>query len=224
MTAVYSGQTVPYYQWFPEIMPSLFGCPEIVAFNAVRNAVIDWCTESWYWQHTCFPQPGVPTIAEYDPDIPVGTKLLGIIDAWYDGRLLRKDYEFHLKRLYWDQNWMDVTGDPIFYVQLNPDQIRLVPLPNVPSQFQGLEMQVAVAPLQSSTSCMTEIYERFKESIAHGALSRLMLMANQPFSNPQMGVAYGRQFKFDKSEAKALVQRSKQPATVKVQFRGRAWP
>ena len=212
---------ITYDTFFPEILPSLLGCPEIVAFNAVRNTCIEFCTETWYWEHECFPQPGVPTIGEYDPDIPPNTKLLGIRGIWYDGRVLRPADIGKLKKIYWNQNVFDAVGDPIFFVQNDADQVRLVPVPNVPSVFQGIEMLVAVAPLRSSTSVIGNIYERYAETIAHGTKARLMGLPGQPFSNPQMAVMERRQYLYEQAQAKALVQRNKTAMTMKVRFNGR---
>ncbi len=215
--------TTTYDTFFPEVLPYVTGCPEIVAFNAVRNAVIEFCTESWYWQHTCYAQPGIPTIAEYEPDLPDSTKFLGVVDAWYDGRNLRPKDEPTLRNIYWNQNWQDVQGDPLFYLSDNPDCVILVPTPNVASQFNGLEMKVAVAPLRSSTGCVDAIYERYAEAIAHGALARLMQTTNQPYSNAQQGLFLQRIFRNEVQLAKALVQRNKTRGNMQVRFNRSAY-
>jgi hypothetical protein len=211
-----------YDTFFPEVMPLVQNCPEIVAFNAVRNAVIEFCTETWYWQHKCFPQPGETDIAEYYPDMPDNTKLLGVVDAWYDGRNLRPKDEPTLRNIYWNQNPFDVQGDPLFYMQRDLDTVRLIPMPTIPSQFQGLEMLIAVAPMRASTGVGNDIYERYAEAIAHGALARLMAQPHQAYSNPQQAIFMARQFKFEMMQAKAWVQRNKTRGSIMVRFQGTA--
>lgn len=212
--------TVTFDTFFPEVMPSVFGCPELVAFNAVRNAVIDFCTETWFWQHKTFPQPGTAGVPEYEPDLPTSTKLLGALDVWYDGKNLHPKSEPELRDIFWRQNPFDVQGEPNFYYSHNTNEIRLIPMPQVDSEFEGLVMLVAVAPLRASTTCANVIYERYAETIAKGALARLKGQTNQPWSDPQGAVMLQKLYQYERAVAKAWVQRNKSRANMMIRFQG----
>lgn len=209
---------VTFDTFFPEVMPHVMGCPEIVAFNAVRNAVIDFCRETYYWQHKCFAQPGQANVADYEPDIPSNTKLVGVIDAWYDGKNLHPKSEPELRDIFWRQNPFEVQGEPNFFYSYDTDTVRLIPIPQVDSQFAGLEMVVAVQPLRASTTCIDNIYERYAETIAKGALARLKAMDDQPWADPQQSVLLDKLYQYERSVAKAWVQRNKTRGAMKVRF------
>lgn len=210
--------TVTYDTFFPEVIPSVFGCPEIVAFNAVRNTVIDFCTETWFWQHKTFPVPGQANVAEYEPDIPLYTKLVGVVDAWYDGKNIHPKSEPELRNIFWRQDPFVVQGAPNFFYSHDTNQIRLIPIPQVDSEFEGLEMLIAVTPLRNSTSCLDTVYERYAETIAKGALARLKGQTGQPWSDTQGGMMLQKLYQYERSVAKAWVQRNKTRANMKIQF------
>lgn len=212
--------TVTYDTFFPEVIPHVMGCPEIVALNAVRNTVIDFCTETWFWLHVCYPQPGVAHVGSYDPDLPQNTKMVGQIDIWYDGLVMRPANEPMLRNIYWFQNPFDMEGNPRFYVTPDSNTIRLVPIPNAPSQFAGIEMTIAVAPLRASTSCWDQIYERYAETIAKGAIARLQAQLDQPWANAQNAVVLQKLYEYDRSIAKMWVQRNKTRGAAMIRFQG----
>lgn len=216
-------KTVTFDTFFPEVMPSVFGCPEIVALNAVRNTVIDFCTETWFWQHTCAPIPGQAGLAEYAPDIPYNTKLLGLVDAWYDGRNLHQRDGNFLRSVFWHQNPFDVQGDPVFIYTTDTNNVKLLPFPQVASQFAGLEMLISVAPLRSATTCWDQIYERYAECIAQGTLARLKMQTRQPWSDPQGAAIAEAEYRRLRAEAKAWVQRNKTRGALAVRYQGSSY-
>lgn len=211
---------VTFDTFFPEVIPSVMGCPELVAFNAVRNTVIDFCNHTWFWQHTCFPQPGQAGVPDYEPDLPVNTKMVGIIDAWYDGKNLHPKSEPEIRDILWRQMPLDVQGEPNWYYSASMNEIILVPTPQVDSQFAGLEMIVACAPLRNSTTCVDTIYERFAEIIAQGAVGRLKGQVGQPWADPQAALLLDRLYQYGRANVKALVQRNKTRGAMMIRFNG----
>lgn len=214
---------VTFDTFFPEVMPSVFGCPELVAYNAVRNTVIDFCTDTWFWQHTCAPQPGQPLLAEYTPDLPYNTKLLGVVDAWYDGRNLHQHDENFLRYVYWHQNPFDVQGDPVFIYTTDTNTIKLLPIPQVASQFAGLEMLVSVAPLRTSMNCWDQLYERYAEVIAQGTLARLKNQTKQPWTDVQGAAIADAMYRKGRAEAKMWVQRNKTRGSMAIRYQGSSY-
>lgn len=215
--------TTTYDTFFPEVLPYAPNCPELVAFNAIRNAVIEFCTETWYWTHDTFPV--VATVGEgtYSIDLPDNTKLLSVVDAWYDKRLLRPASEPLLRDIYVNCDWRAVTGNPCFYLHRDPNNLIIVPSPNSASIAGGLTTQVAVAPTRQSTGCLSSLYERYAEVMAMGALGRLKMTPGQPYTDLQGAVSALREFRVKMMEAKALVQRGKTRGNLQVRFLGRSW-
>ena len=49
---------ISYEVFLPEVMPFVRDVPEIVAVQAIRNAVIEFCEETHYMQENLDPMPG----------------------------------------------------------------------------------------------------------------------------------------------------------------------
>lgn len=213
--------TTTYDTFLPEVLPYAPNCAELVAVNAIRNAVIEFCTGTWYWQHDCYPQPVVATIPEYTPDVPDYTKLVGMIDVWFGGKPLYPQNEATLRRLYGYSDYRAVAGSPRWFYSMNPNNVILVPCPD--PQAAGIDMtaRVAVTPLRNSTGCLDTIYERFAEWIAQGALARLKATPGQPYSDAQGALMAERLFRSKIIETRAEVERNKSRGPMRVRFNGR---
>lgn len=214
--------TTTYDTFLPEVLPYVPNCAELVAINAIRNAVIEFCTATWYWQHDCYSQAVVATINEYTPDVPDNTKMLGVLDVWFGGRPLYPQNEGTLRRLYGYTDYRTVAGTPRWFYSVNPDNVIFVPCPDVQAAAFPFTARVAVAPLRSSTGCLDNLYERFAETIAQGALARLKATPGQPYSDPAGAGLMERLFKAKLVEVRAEVERNKTRGPIRVRFNGRA--
>lgn len=213
--------TTTYDTYLPEVLPYAPNCSELVAINAIRNSVIEFCTESWYWQHDCYPQPGVVDVAEYSPDVPDHTKLVGIIDVWYGGKPLYPQTKASIRRTYAASDYRLAVGSPRYWYSQEPDNIILVPMPDTNSAGDEITIQCAIAPLRSSTGAATSIYERYAEVVAMGALARLKATPDQPYSDAAGALTMGRLFKSKLIELRAFVERNKTRGPIRVRFNGR---
>jgi hypothetical protein len=213
--------TTTYDTFLPEVLPYAPNCAELVAINAIRNAVIEFCTCTWYWQHDCFEQAVVATIAEYTPDVPDNTKLVGMVDVWFGGKPLYPQNEATLRRMYGYTDYRNVQGSPRWFYSMDPNNVILVPCPDERAAAFDMTARVAVTPLRASTGCLTTLYERFAETIAQGALARLKATPGQPYSDPPGAQMLERLFRAKIVEVRAEVERNKSRGPMRVRFNGR---
>lgn len=212
--------TTTYDTYLPEVLPHVPTCPEISAVNAVRNAVIQFCTDTWYWQHDCYPLPAIATVPEFAPNFPSQTKFLGVVDAFFGGKPLAPKDEAWLRRKYGQRDFRAVDGTPAYWYQTHPDSLLLVPCPDeVAAQFT-LDMRIAIAPTRASTGAADSIYERYAETIAKGALARLKAVPGQLYSDPNGAQAMALMFKKEIFEARSLVERNMTRGPMRVRFNG----
>lgn len=206
--------TAPYDNFLPEVLPYVPECPELVALNAIRNAVIEFCNKSmWLVSEQTFDLVGLQR--DYQPlTLPVDTELVRVQDAWYDHIALKPAGEEDLKRLY-GFDWRVVTGRPAYYTQLLPDTICLCPIP-LQDEAGAIDMIVAIMPVRSSTSCDTTLYERWLEGIACGAKARLMMLPQQSYSDAQAAMANKAMFNTAIGEARIERNRGMTRATLRV--------
>jgi hypothetical protein len=179
MTAVY-GFTVGYDKFLPEVMQFMPDVPEHVAINAIRNAAIEFCTRTYYWQYNC------PTItvtkgkANYVPQTPAETKVVGIIVAYYNTNLLVPQSPDTLASIYRLGNWQDIQGSPQYITQIQKPEVLLVPYP-YEDKANVLNLRVALAPTRDSEEIDVNIYENHLLTIANGAKAILYGTPGQPY-------------------------------------------
>lgn len=208
---------VSYDQFLVEVLPYVRDVPEIVAIQAIRNAVIQFCEKTLYLQTDLDPQPVIKGLATYDLDPDGDYKVVDIIESWNaDQFLIPKSVE-ELTKIYRVTNWETLVGNPYYYYRPTPDEMRLVPIPEK-TIANNLRIKVALAPKRSSTTIRDDIYERFLEFISLGARARLLDTPNQPYYDPKGAQLYLKRFDDACADVRRRVNRGNVRASNRVEF------
>lgn len=165
----------------PFIRPDVQGCPDFLLERAARDAAIEFCRRTdVYLAEPEYIQVSAG-VNEYAVTIPAGTELNHIIDI-YNNNVALKPVSFTelLKRL-GDEN---TRGEPRLYSQRDNKEFYLAP---VPGSETALRVLYSLKPTPSSGSIPDSIGREYREIISYGALFRLQMMAQQPFTNPSFG-------------------------------------
>jgi hypothetical protein len=213
--------TTTYDALLPEVLPYVPNCPEMSAVNAIRNAVIEFCTGSWYWQHDCYPIPAIAGLNEFEPDLPTQTKFVGVVDAFFGGRPLKPNDEATLRNRYANRDFRAWQGTPAYWYQTDPDKLLLVPTPDTEAAKFSLDLRIAVAPTRVSTGADDALFERYAETIAAGAIARLKAVPGQPYSDQAGAQVALILFKKAIVEARSLIERNMTRGPLRVRFNGR---
>lgn len=169
-----------------EVMPSVPGCPHPVAINAVRSAARELCEKAPIWKNTPTAINVVAGTMEYAFAPATGTLVAGVVFAAYNGNEIFPKTEQQLDAI--DPAWRTTSsGDPKYYTQLSQRQIALVPKPGT-TLSGGLVLRVSLKPSPTATTVDDSVYEEWREEIAAGALARLMMMPNKPWTNQDEAV------------------------------------
>lgn len=179
---------VSYDEFLPEVLPYVHDCPTPVALNAIRNACIEFCEKSQWLVHEHDPIPYTANTGNYEFDPPTDTSVVRVFNAWSSDAPLTPKSQDELTAMY-GFAWREVTGSPIFYTQISPEEIVLVPKPQTVVS-QALKMIVVIKPLRSSSAVDPNLYETHAESIAFGARARLYDTPGQPYSDPAQAVKF----------------------------------
>lgn len=171
------------------VRPEAHGAPDFLVERSLREAAIEFCVKTDIYR----PEPEdflvIPNITEYEVSIPTATELNHIIDIYRDQASLSPVSYTRL---------LQVTGDgsheakPRYYSQRDNTVFYLAP---TPSERETLKVLYSVKPAPTSTGIPDTIGEEHKESLVHGAIYRLQMMTNQPWSN--MGAAQSNKSLFD---------------------------
>ena len=211
----------------PKVKREAPSCPSFIAVEELRNTIIDFCvnTDIYLSELTLFQT--VTGINEYeaaDLDIPTGTELNHIIDFYCErgesnDQLSEKSLaRLEPKSLIGTPSLIDAydKGKPKYYAQRNQEIILFAP---TPEKNYSLYALYSLKPTATATTIPNIIVNEYQETIIHGALYRLQMMKDSPWSDVQAADLNKRMY--DKGEAQA-VRKSKYglvgaPLTVRYQ-------
>ena len=209
---------VSYEVFLPEVMPYVHDVPEIVAVQAIRNACIEFCEETHYFQENLDPIAGIKGQGLYDLEANNSAyKVVEVMQAYYGDQLLIPKGQEELNQIYRTSNWEDLTGNPFYYFRTRAGEMRLVTKP-VTTEANKLKVKAAIAPKRASLTVDEELFERFLEQISYGARARLYNTPNQPYYDPRTAMEYTKRFNDVMAEVRTRVYKGLTRASTKIEF------
>lgn len=186
-----------YEAFFPYVLPEVPGAPEPAVVLAIRNACIEFCEKSLILTRDHDPVTLVQGIVDYDLEPPTGYLVVKVQKAWLENNILDplapdfvRDASVY-NRLF--TSYESAPNTPKYYLQKDERSITVWPVPEkrYPS---GLTMRVALKPTRASTEIDDVIFEDYAETIACGALSKLMASAGKAYTNVEMAGVHAGYF------------------------------
>lgn len=208
--------TVAYSKFLPEVMQYVPGVPEFVAENAIKQACIEFCERTRFWQENLDSQLTLKSTADYEIDAPTGVKFVDIVEAWYNDVLLIPKSTEELTRIYRYTDWRTVESDPQYITRINPTEVILVPMPV--KTGGALKIRAALAPTRDSTMVYDQLYEQYLEYIAYGARARLYNSPKQPYFDKSSAAEFEGKFRAAIAEVRARVNKGLSRSAVQVEF------
>lgn len=174
------------------------GVPNFMLERAVRDSAIEFCKKTGVYIPEAEEILITSGVNEYDVSIPTGTELNYITDVFAD--------KTRLQAISWSELLHKIgdgteTGTPKYYSQRDNTNFFLAPIPDTADTLRVL---YSLKPSASSTSIPDTVGKENREAITQGALYRLQMMPNQPFSNQSSGII-NKQF-FDRAVSAAIRQ------------------
>jgi len=211
----------------PKVKREVPSCPSFIAIEELRNTIIDFCINTDIYLADLSLFQTVTGINEYesaDLDIPVGAELNHILDYFCEvgestAQLSEKNLtRLEPKSLIGKPSLFDLygKGKPKYYSQKDQETILIAPTPN---ENYSLYALYSLKPTATATTIPNIIVNEYQETIIHGALYRLQMMKDSPWSDVQAADLNKRMY--DKGEAQA-VRKTKYglvgaPLTIKYQ-------
>ena len=211
-----------YEDFFPNILPEVPGVAEAVAENAVRNAVIEFCEKSLILQRDHDPITVVQNIVDYDLEPPTGYIVVKVMKAWLENAELTPlapDFVREASvynRLF--SSYEANTDRPRAYLQKDERTISVWGVPDK-NYKSGLTLRVALKPTRASTSVESVILEDYAETIASGALYRLMMSAGKPYTNAELAAVHKGLFQQGINVARQRATHGQVRSTLSVKLR-----
>lgn len=186
-----------YSDLFVYVLSEVPGCPEFTAERAIRDAAIDFFARTDLYRAEVASLIVVPGIAEYTLDAPTGTEPNHVTAILRNGRPLAKlPYEDVIMRLEASD-----SSEPTYYTQSDNATILVGPKPSV---RETLKVLYSLKPTLSSSSVPDTVGKENRETLIHGALFRLQMMAGQNWANGS--AAQTNNMLYERGVAKAIRQ------------------
>jgi hypothetical protein len=211
------GYTVEYEQFLSQVTQYVPDVSEFVAIDAIRNAAIEFCTKSLYWQTDLAPIPVEANKGTYQLITPGDTKIVQLISSYFDENLLIPQSPDRLANIYRMGDWQTMQGSPQYITQIIKPEVILVPTPVV-TNGQTLNIRVALAPTRESQEIDSEIYEQWAETIAMGARARLYAQPKMPYYDKQAATDATKLFRYDINRARIAVNKGLTRTSSQVEY------
>lgn len=186
----------PYTSFLDYVLPHVPGCTPEMATLEIKNTCIDFCEKSLILQVDADPITAIAGIMDYDLEPPRDHLVTKIMKVWYKGQELDGESPDEIKTpSVYNQNsgYLVNRGDPRFYLQKDARTFSLYPIPQETARL-AVTMRVALKPTRSATQVDDLIFEEYAETIGAGAVSRLALSPNKPYSNRQLAADKNGQY------------------------------
>lgn len=186
-----------YEAFLPYVLPDAPGCPEVVAIQAIRNAAIEFCEKSLVIVRDHEPITVVTGVVDYDLEPPTDMLVTKVMQAWMENNPIEPMFPDIVReaavynRLFSSYN--SAPSRPTSYLQKDERTISIWPRPDK-KYVNGLTLRVALKPTRSSDSVEDVVFEDYAEVVAAGALSKLMMSNNRPFTNLPLSTARRNEF------------------------------
>lgn len=205
---------IKYEDMLDEVLPHLAADPsDPVTTNAVKRSVIELCSGSWIW--SSLPDPVDVSAGEqfYDIEADPGTDVTTVISAQFNGQPIESKSVQWLDREL--PGWRVNRSTPKYFTQIDTEQIILAGIPDS-NITGGLTMTIALQPGHDSKSFPKWIFNQFIYTIVDGAVSKLMLMPNKPWTDLNVGSLKAQAFAQGIANARASAVSALGSAPIRV--------
>lgn len=165
----------------PKVLQYATGCPEPTIIEHIRSAAVLLCRRTRCWRDIDrFETSG--TESEVKPAIAPYAALYEIEKAWFNGQELeRRSYSRDM--LFHDE------GLPQYFTQATLNSLLIEP------RARGtLELSMFLMPSENAEVLPQFFFDQFPRELAEGALSTILMLPNQPYSDPNKAVFYENKF------------------------------
>jgi hypothetical protein len=194
------------YQFLPQVLPEVQGCPDVMAIEAVRNAAIDLCERAQCIETTLDPIDVIATINQYDIVCDDGLYPQHVKSCTFNGVPLTPKTVAQLDEglVAYDSTaggvvgtvatgWRTVQGTPQYFFRPTDLTLQLVLTPST-TYLASLYLTLNTVPTRNCTTLDDQLYQRYYGLIAVGAKSKLMMIQKQSWSNLDQGAKFAGQF------------------------------
>ena len=202
-------------EFLSAIRPYAPGVSDPAAYFAIRQSAIEFCERTRMWR---FEDEFDIAADDFEPLLSPPSSVVHEIDGvWFDGNKLRAVTPSKLDDLVpdWRSGADKPTGIPSYVTQTAPNEIILVPFGT-----GTVKLSLFLKPAYDANEVPDFLVDQHRETIAWGALSRILLIPNQSFTDPQMGAVFGQSFqaRLDGKKDAGITGQQRAPVRTRASF------
>lgn len=193
------------------IAPHVIGCPDPLIEEHALTACIEFAEETCIVQQTTV-DAAVADLSEYDVEEPSMLELTRVLRVFHRRRLLKARSASEITDAAAASGETIVgevvaSGAPAEWFMRDPAQatVSIYPPPEL-SEDHAVTIVSAMQPTRDATRVPDDLYFSYARDIAAGATALLMMMPQQPWSNPQLAVVHRSTFNNAKARAAAMAR------------------
>ncbi len=206
--------------FFPYVLPFAHACPDPMAEQYLRVAATEFCRRTRIWREVdSFRTDGHPVDVLC---VPPGASLFEIEKAWFEGQELRPEPfsrswrgNPHHEEHHAEHPPRHDDGNPVAITQIAPNMIQLV------SPGRGMfRVSMFLVPAPEADTVPDFLFDQFSEDIAAGALAHILLLPDQPWTNPQLAAVKRSEFSaaLDRNFSANIRGQHRAPARTRSRF------
>jgi hypothetical protein len=197
-------------EFMPHVLPLVPGCPEPLAEMTLRGVLIDFCTFAPVAQEVLDPIDVIAGQPQYDIDLLYGVNATVILEAYFQGQRMQVIHN--------DDDERGREAAPFVLRQAADNTFTLYPTPT--ETLPGaITLRVATRPSPMASQISDVLLADYGYEIGCGTAARLMLIPNQPFSNPALAPTYQAIYVAARTNARIRAESSFGMAQIRVRPR-----
>lgn len=205
--------------FLPRLLPSVPGCTDPLARQALLDAAIEFCEQTQIVRVITDPQPVSADVASYSVDIPSSQRVTLVQHAWYGNRELKPaPSEIISNAKFYNGTASGPDAVPAYFYEGAVGEVQVYPIPGSLAN-QSLVFRVATKPSRSATQVENVLYEDWAEAIVAGARERLHAIPDVPFSSANAMATAMALFNQGISRARSEAQRGRIRGSISAQPR-----
>lgn len=195
----------PWDAFLPSVLPYCPGCPDMVAEDEVRNAAEEFLAETHAWRFWTTPVDTVANQKEYTLVLPEHSRAVKLHEVLLNGEPLAID--------------IVRAGDQHYHVKASMPTFGVLTLgPDAPGEDLPLSAHVSLSLKTTATGLPDELFDAYRMAIAEGAIARLCMAVDKPYTNPARAAA--SRSRFDAVMASARFNRTRGNSSAPQRVRG----
>jgi hypothetical protein len=197
------------------VLPYVPTAAEIAAVRYLVDSSVDFCMDTGVWRETLDLAGTRAGLREVELDLPFDSQLVEVTEVFHRSKRLDPKAPDQIYEL--GIGYSEKTSTvPQAFVAKGAESILLYPIPEL-TERGVLRIEAKLAPTRKARSLPDLLLSRYANTIAYGAIARLLLEPHQIYSNTQLGMEYRAMF----LDGQATAKREAQEGFNRASFRTR---